>query len=263
MCVSTFVVTSTLTKIFNCSYKGNCVLRIDEQTDTLDSGSVTLDDYHNSIYGNVTEVVNFRNFRQFSQNLPCACWFNDYRKYYLEKDLDGFFWIRITSGTDVSVKFTLGTDVDTPYAVIYDINNHIIIDIADITQEQIITISNNQSLKNILHNINDSKFYVDTCGIYSIKVLAQLNGDPGDVDLWLRKNGTDINYSNTKNSIQDINDWKTVTFDIIDTAMMGDYYELVMSCSVTSLGLICKTGQINPTRSDIPSVKIIIYKISN
>ncbi len=103
-------VTTSWIKIFNIQLYGYFGVYIYEQADNLSHGSVLFMENGN-LSSNETTIANFRGINLLSyliRNLPMEFHFENYpsRIYEIQKNND-YLEVRITSGTDISVKFTL------------------------------------------------------------------------------------------------------------------------------------------------------------
>jgi hypothetical protein len=77
---------------------------------------------------------------------------------------------------------------------------------------------------------SNSRITVSRTGIYNLQFSAQVQttvGGSPDVHIWLRKNGTDVTYSNTGISIQNQNQKYVGAWNFVESLIAGDYLELV------------------------------------
>ena len=77
---------------------------------------------------------------------------------------------------------------------------------------------------------SNSRVTVTRTGIYNLQFSAQVQttvGGSPDVHIWLRKNGTDVTYSNTGISIQNQNQKYVGAWNFVESLIAGDYLELV------------------------------------
>ena len=77
---------------------------------------------------------------------------------------------------------------------------------------------------------SNSRVTVTRTGIYNLQFSAQVQttvGGSPDVHIWLRKNGTDVTYSNTGISIQNQNQKYVGAWTFVESLIAGDYLELV------------------------------------
>ena len=77
---------------------------------------------------------------------------------------------------------------------------------------------------------SNSRLTVTRAGIYNLQFSAQVQttvGGSPDVHIWLRKNGTNVTYSNTGISIQNQNQKYVGAWNFVESLIAGDYLELV------------------------------------
>jgi hypothetical protein len=146
-----------------------------------------------------------------------------------------------------------------PYATISDTTTQTII---STTTEQLITFDSNELLNKISHTIGTSQITLNESGVYNIHVRAQLYGSGSVNDIWLRKNGSDIPRTNTRNTTFTPNEIRIIDFSYNFSVFAGDYIELVQSSNSLTSGLLAVSGNTNPTRPDIPSIIVTIRKVS-
>jgi hypothetical protein len=109
---------------------------------------------------------------------------------------------------------------------------------------------------------SNSRMYVDTSGTYNIQFSCQLVNTTNasqDVDIWFRKNGTDITDSNTRFGLaprKGIGDpyHSVAALNFFLTLKSGDYVEIVWCTTDVGAYLEYYTAPSSPTRPAIPSV---------
>jgi len=124
---------------------------------------------------------------------------------------------------------------------------------------------------------NTSRIYVNTAGTYNIQFSAQLvnySNQSEDIDIWFRKNGTDIADSNTRFGLAarkgPSDPYHSVAaLNFFAALLAGDYVELVW-CSTeayttagTGAYLEHYTAPSSPTRPAIPSVIVTATWVSS
>jgi hypothetical protein len=117
---------------------------------------------------------------------------------------------------------------------------------------------------------NSSELKVLYSGIYNIQFslqLSSLSNATEEVDVWFRKNGTDLPSSNSsfglapRKSASD--PYKVIAaLNYFATLAADDYIELVWRTSSTDVTIAAFTGLTSPTRPDIPSVIVTMTYIS-
>ena len=78
--------------------------------------------------------------------------------------------------------------------------------------------------------VSNSRLTVTRSGTYNIQFSAQVQttvGGAPEVYIWLRKNGTNINYSNTAITIKNQNDRYVAASNFVENLTAGQYVELV------------------------------------
>jgi hypothetical protein len=105
--------------------------------------------------------------------------------------------------------------------------------------------------------VSGSRITVTNGGVYNIQFSAQLqNTAAGDrlVNIWFKKNGTNVARSNGITNLAKQADNKTIAaWNYVDTANKGDYFEIVWQSSDTTVELHAEaaTGNIPLTPSVI------------
>jgi hypothetical protein len=112
--------------------------------------------------------------------------------------------------------------------------------------------------------VDNTKITVETPGTYNLQFSAQVDKtDAGSdvIDIWFRKNGNDIPWSNTRLTSQGNNDKIVASWNYIDSLDGGDYMQIAWSSPDTDVRLYAEGTQSSPTRPAIPSVILTINKI--
>ena len=260
---NTFNVTSSWTEIFDVEVTDFYVLHLRELADLECSGMITFCEFGNNVSGNVIQNIENRGVVNISTELPTTFRFTDSpsRTYELQKSLANKLEIRITSGTNIIVTFTLFYGgIPQPSATISDSNNQFV---SSTTTEELISFDTNDSLNRISHTSNSSQIVIQVPGTYRFEIVAQLGGATADVDIWLRKNGVDIPRTNRRKTLQSANDYVLLSITSTQTAAANDYFELVQASTSTLAGLIALAAQVSPTRPATPSIVLTVNKISD
>lgn len=101
-------------------------------------------------------------------------------------------------------------------------------------------------------------------GNYNIQFSAQFDKtDSGNdnVDIWLRKNGTNIAWTNTRLEVQGNNAKHIAAWNWVESASANDYYQIMWSSPDTNMRIFAETGLSNPTRPGIPSVIVTVTQV--
>ncbi len=115
-------------------------------------------------------------------------------------------------------------------------------------------------------NIVNNDIYVDFDGLYNIQFSAQLDKtDSGidDVDIWLRYNGIDVPWTNTRVTMAGNNSKVVAAWNFYQAMTASSYFNLMWSSPDTDVRLYAIGTQSNPTRPAIPSVILTVDKISS
>lgn len=116
------------------------------------------------------------------------------------------------------------------------------------------------------HNVSivdNTKIKVAYGGVYNIQFSAQLDKtDSGEdhVDIWLRKNGTDVPWSDTRMTLPK-NDAKLVAaWNFVITLADNDYTELIWMSDDIAMRLYAEPAQVSPPHPGIPSVILTVTR---
>lgn len=115
-------------------------------------------------------------------------------------------------------------------------------------------------------NVVNGDVYVDYSGLYNIQFSAQLDKtDSGadDVDIWLRYNGVDVAWTNTRVTLSGNNAKSVAAWNFYQAMTASSYFNLMWSSADTDVRLFSVGTQSNPTRPSIPSVILTVDKISS
>ena len=115
-------------------------------------------------------------------------------------------------------------------------------------------------------NVVNGDVTVDYDGLYNIQFSAQLDKtDSGadDVDIWLRYNGVDVDWSNTRIELTGNNAKSVAAWNFYQAMTASSYFNIMWSSPDTDVRLYSEGTQQNPTRPAIPSVILTVDKISS
>jgi hypothetical protein len=104
-------------------------------------------------------------------------------------------------------------------------------------------------------------------GIYNIQFSAQLThtgGGSPNIDIWLRKNGLDVPYSNTRLNLKGSADFVVASWNFfvkVDN-FSTDYIQIYWYSDDTGVSIYSEIEQINPTRPGIPSVILTVNQVN-
>jgi len=111
---------------------------------------------------------------------------------------------------------------------------------------------------------SSSQITFQYAGTYSITFSTQLDKtDSGSdtVDIWVKKNGTNVADSNTRYTLLGNNAKQVAILNYIVTVNAGDYYQIAWSSPDTDVRLFTEASSTTPTRPAIPSVILTILQI--
>ena len=116
------------------------------------------------------------------------------------------------------------------------------------------------------HNVSivsDSQITVAYAGVYNIQFSAQLDKtDSGEdhVDIWLRYNGADVAWSNTRMTMPK-NDAKLVAaWNFVLTMDAGSYAQIMWLSDDASMRLYAEAAGTSPVHPAIPSVILTVTR---
>lgn len=113
--------------------------------------------------------------------------------------------------------------------------------------------------------VSNSRLTVTRTGIYNLQFSAQVQttvGGSPDVHIWLRKNGTNVTYSNTGISIQNQNSKYVGAWNFVESLIAGDYLELVWYVSGgASAQLVAEPAGPTNGGVGVPSVIVTMTQI--
>jgi hypothetical protein len=111
--------------------------------------------------------------------------------------------------------------------------------------------------------VDQSKMTVQQSGAYNIQFSAQFDKSNENVQhayIWLRKNGVNVPYSASQIAVQGSTSELIAAWNFHSTALAGDYFEVVVSVTNTSVFLpaVAASGIV----PGIPSVILTINQIA-
>lgn len=109
---------------------------------------------------------------------------------------------------------------------------------------------------------SSSHLKVTTAGLYNIQFSVQLQNTtnaPVDIDIWFRKNGTNVSASNSRYGLparKNVGDPSHViaTVNLFISLAADDYVELVWCTTDVGANIAAYTAGASPTRPAVPSV---------
>lgn len=110
---------------------------------------------------------------------------------------------------------------------------------------------------------SNSRLTVTKTGTYNIQFSSQfIPAGPGSsVYVWLRKNGTNVAYSNTELQLQNSNDAAVAAWNFVETLTVGQYVELIWYPTGGTVNMTAETPTPGNGGVGIPSVIVTITQI--
>jgi hypothetical protein len=171
-------------------------------------------------------------------------------------------WNATSSQYDMSLTNTKILSYANPYLSAYDTTTQTNPTASLVNLMKLNTIVASQSI-----NIVDStKIYFEDAGTYNIQFSAQLDKtDSGsdDVDIWFKKNGNNIPYSNTQMTLLGNNAKLVASWNIVENVNVGDYIQIAWSSADTNMRILHQGTQSSPNRPEIPSIILTVWDIRN
>lgn len=116
--------------------------------------------------------------------------------------------------------------------------------------------------------VSNSQITVRTGGVYNIQFSIQFaNGNVAiqDVDIWFRKNGTDVAGSNSKFSVPNSHGGTDghliAALNFYLQLAAGDYVQIMWATTSTDVSLEQIPAQTTPTRPSTPSAIVTVNKV--
>jgi len=169
-----------------------------------------------------------------------------------DEHMTNIFWLR----SDAYIAHALTPD----YGSFYD---------TQIQNSAGINLANTMKFRNEAeaHNVSivsDSRITVAYAGVYNIQFSAQLDKtDSGEdhVDIWLRYNGNDVPWSNTRLTMAKNNIKLVAAWNFVMTMDAGSYAEIVWLSDDATMRLYAETESLTaPIKPGIPSVILTVTR---
>ena len=101
-------------------------------------------------------------------------------------------------------------------------------------------------------------------GWYVVSFSAQFDktsANAEEVDIWLRKNGVDVDYTNTIVNLAGSNVEIVAAWDWMVQAVAGDYVQIAWSSPATDAEVHARSAGTSPTRPAVPSVILNVWPV--
>jgi len=112
--------------------------------------------------------------------------------------------------------------------------------------------------------VSNSQITISNTGKYNIQFSAQFqksSGGDNTVDIWLKKNGSNVANSNTRLTLAGNPGYVVAAWNLLVDATGGDYYELAWSSADTTMELHADSAGVDPTRPAIPSIILSVVPV--
>ena len=177
------------------------------------------------------------------------------------------YFNQISSAFSTELGPTGGRFLNNPYGSFYDTTDQTA---ASTTTAYVITF-NTTDLSNSVTIASSSQITFAYAGIYNIQFSVQLSNNDNasqDVDIWFRKNGTDITNSNSRFGLaarKSAGDpFHTIgALNFFVSVAANDYIELMWRTSSTNVQIEYYAAGTSPTRPAIPSVILTATFVSS
>lgn len=109
---------------------------------------------------------------------------------------------------------------------------------------------------------NSDEITFDFPGWFVVSFSAQFDkasANEQEVDIWLRKNGVDVDWSNTIVNLSGSNAEIVAAWDWAVRANAGDYVQICWSCPATDAEVHARPAGTSPTRPAVPSIIVNVW----
>ena len=112
---------------------------------------------------------------------------------------------------------------------------------------------------------NGSRVTMAHAGTYNIQFSAQIDKTDGgndDIDIWLAKNGQNVSWTNTRQTLVGTTTERYVAaWNFVVEAAVGDYFELMWSSADVDMRILSDVAQTSPARPGIPSLILTVTQV--
>ena len=113
--------------------------------------------------------------------------------------------------------------------------------------------------------VSGSRITLAHAGVYDIQFSAQIDKTDGgndDIDIWLAKNGQNVSWTNTKQTLVGATTERYVAaWNFVVNASAGDYFELMWSSADPDMQILAQVAQTGPDRPGIPSLIVTVTQV--
>jgi len=179
----------------------------------------------------------------------------------------GIYATRVTNALGALFGPRGGKYLNAPYGAFHDSTDQVA---ASTTAATAITFDTTDFSNGVTLS-NSSRFNVSQSGIYNVQFSIQLKNttnDSHDVDIWFRKNGTNIDNSNTRyhpparKSTGDPSHL-VASLNFFTSLVANDYVEIMFKVDNVNVTLEHFAASASPTRPAVPSAIVTLSFVSN
>jgi hypothetical protein len=114
--------------------------------------------------------------------------------------------------------------------------------------------------------VSSSRITVALPGVYNLLFSSQFLRAGGTgfstVDVWVRKNGVDVEYSTGAFNVPNSGGKTVASWDYLFNLASGDYIEFLWCSSDTSVQMWAAAAGTGPTRPTTPSVAVTVMQVA-
>ena len=177
------------------------------------------------------------------------------------------FLIKLTNALNALFGSSGGIYINTPYGAFQDGTDQVA---ANTTTAYAVTYDTTD-FSNTITLSNSSRLNVEYAGLYNVQFSIQFKNttnDTQDVDVWFRKNGTDIDKSNSKFGIpprKSSGDPSHIVaaMNFYVSLEVNDYIQIMWKPSDVGLSIEHYAAGTSPTRPAIPSAIVTMNFVSS
>jgi hypothetical protein len=113
--------------------------------------------------------------------------------------------------------------------------------------------------------VSGTRITIANAGIYDIQFSAQIDKTDGgndDIDIWLAKNGQNLSWTNTRQTLVGTTTEKYVAaWNFVVQASASDYFELMWSSADVDMRILAQVAETGPDRPGIPSLIVTVTQV--
>jgi hypothetical protein len=112
--------------------------------------------------------------------------------------------------------------------------------------------------------VSGSQIKVNNAGVYNLQFSCQLDKTDNGKDLvniWLSKNGTNVENSNTQIIVEGNNGKHVAAWNFVLTLAANDYVQIMIQSPDTHMRLVASGVQTSPSRPAVPSSIVTLVQV--